>query len=136
MLSHIGAFIKLSGDQVGILYKEEISNVRIANPRDKVKVGDRITVLVKKCDKDTGKLVFSLKDIDYSWQKYSSEICEGTTIVGIVRNKYKTGLFVEIMPNILGLANYKTGVSYGDRVEVLIKKVFPDAHKIKLEILD
>ena len=59
---------------------------------------------------------------------------EGTTVVGIAREveKSKNGIFVELKPNLVGLAEYKDGIEYGEKVSVYIKKIIPEKKKVKL----
>ncbi|MGN1327446.1 MAG: 30S ribosomal protein S1, partial [Clostridia bacterium] len=59
-----------------------------------------------------------------------------TTIEGIIREteKNKKGIFIEIKPNLVGMAEYKEGMEYGQKVEVYVKKIIPDKKKIKLII--
>jgi len=47
----------------------------------------------------------------------------------------KTGIFVELKPNLIGLAEYKENIEYGQEVKVYIKKIIPDKKKIKLIII-
>lgn len=57
---------------------------------------------------------------------------------GIVREteKSKNGIFIELKPNLIGLADYKENVKYGDSVNVFIKKIIPEKKKIKLIIMN
>ena len=60
------------------------------------------------------------------------------TIRGIVREteKHKNGIFIEIKPNLIGLAEYKENIEYGDTIDVYIKKIVPEKKKVKLIIID
>ena len=49
--------------------------------------------------------------------------------------KSKNGIFVELRPNLVGLAEYKDGIEYGENVEVYIKKIIPEKKKVKLIII-
>ena len=57
-------------------------------------------------------------------------------VKGIVKecDKYKNGIFIELKPNLVGLAEYKENIEYGQEVEVYIKKIMPEKKKIKLII--
>lgn len=57
---------------------------------------------------------------------------------GIIRDttKDKDGIFIELKPNLVGLAEYKDGMNYGQNVNVFIKKIIPEKKKIKLNILE
>lgn len=56
---------------------------------------------------------------------------------GIAREteKHKNGIFIELKPNLIGLADYKENIEYGTNVDVYIKRIMPDKKKIKLVIL-
>ena len=56
---------------------------------------------------------------------------------GVVREteKNKNGIFIELTPNLVGLAEYKEGMEYGQMVDVYIKKIDSERKKIKLLIV-
>ena len=58
-------------------------------------------------------------------------------VKGIAREieKAKNGIFAELRPNLVGLAEYKEGIEYGENVEVYIKKIIPEKKKVKLIII-
>ena len=58
----------------------------------------------------------------------------GTIVEGIAKEieKNKNGIFVELKPNLVGMAEYKEGIEYGNKVCVYIKKIIPERKKIKL----
>ena len=131
-----GVFVELQKDIVGLLHIENISIGRIRHPKERFKVGQSIKVLVKKVDFDTGRIILSHKELLGTWEENIKKINEGDVVKGIVRDKEKNGIFIELMPNLIGLAEYESGVSYGEEVEVKVKKILPERHKIKLVILD
>ena len=49
--------------------------------------------------------------------------------------KSKNGIFIELKPNLVGLAEYKDGIEYGQNVNVYVKKIIPEKKKIKLIIV-
>ena len=51
-------------------------------------------------------------------------------------NKNKNGIFIELTPNLVGMAEYKEGLNYGEKIDVGIKKIDYDKKKIKLVILN
>ena len=46
------------------------------------------------------------------------------------------GVFVELTPNLAGLAEYRADVAVGQTVAVYIKNIIPERMKIKLVIID
>lgn len=131
-----GVFVELHKNITGLLHIENISISRIRHPLERFKVGQSVKVLVKKIDFDTGKIILSHKELLGTWEENIKKFNEGDVVKGIVREKEKNGIFVELMPNLVGLAEYESGVSYGEEVQVKIKKILPERHKIKLVILD
>ena len=61
----------------------------------------------------------------------------GTKAKGIVREteKNKNGIFIELTPNLVGMAEYTDKYTYGQEIDVFIKKIIPEKKKIKLEII-
>ena len=132
-----GAFIELQKGIVGLLHIEDISVCRLRSPADVMKLGDIIVTKVKSYDKDTGRISLNYKDLLGTWEENVRDLEEKTVVKGIVRNREKFGVFIELKPNLVGLAeDKKLNVSYGDVVDVLIKKISPETKKIKLVILD
>ena len=72
-----------------------------------------------------------------NWEENIEEYNEKTIVEGIVKetDKYKNGIFIELKPNLVGLAEYKEGLEYGQKVNVYIKKIIKDRKKIKLLIV-
>lgn len=131
-----GVFIKLNNGLTGLLHKEDIANVPIDNPGERYNIGDEVQLTVKNYNPDTGKLALSNKAMQDKWEESVNSLCENAIVEGIARNKYKNGIFIELKPNVVGLADYNGKVSYGDKVNVTIKKIIPETKKIKLEFLD
>ena len=61
----------------------------------------------------------------------------GTKVKGIIREteKNKNGIFIELTPNLVGMAEYEEGVEYGQTVDVYIKKIDENKKKVKLLIV-
>lgn len=131
-----GVFVEIEKNIVGLLHINDISVSRIKHPSDRFKVGSKIKVSVKRFDSDTGKLSLSTKELFGTWEENIKEFEENTTVKGIIRNRNKYSVFVELKPNLVGLAEYKSYVSYGDEVNVFIKKISKETKKVKLVIVD
>lgn len=132
-----GAFIELQKGIVGLLHIEDISVCRLKSPADVMKIGDIIVTKIKSYDKDTGRISLNYKDLLGTWEENVKDLQEKSVVKGIVRNREKFGIFIELKPNLVGLAEDKRqNVSYGEEVKVLIKKISPETKKIKLVILD
>lgn len=132
-----GAFVEIGGGVVGLLHIEDISVARIKSPRERIRVGQKINVMVKSIDKNDDRIILTYKELLGSWEDNVKDIAEGTTIVGKAREveKSKNGIFIELKPNLVGLAEYKDGIEYGQNVNVYVKKIIPEKKKIKLIIV-
>ena len=71
-----------------------------------------------------------------TWLENASRFQPGETVQGIVRSVKDYGLFVELMPNLSGLANAREDILNGDGVSVFIKSIRPERMKIKLHIIE
>lgn len=93
--------------------------------------------MVKSIDKEAKKIFLSYKETLGTWEDNAKKFTEGTVVKGIAREteKGKNGIFVELTPNLVGLAEYKDGIEYGQDVNVYIKKIIPDKKKVKLLII-
>lgn len=132
-----GVFVEIGGGIVGLLHIEDISVARIKSPLERLKIGQKIKVVVKSIDRRQERVILSYKELLGSWEENIKEFEEGSTIVGIAREveKSKNGIFIELKPNLVGLAEYKDGIEYGQPVNVYIKKIIPEKKKIKLMII-
>jgi ribosomal protein S1 len=71
-----------------------------------------------------------------TWQENASKFNTGETVSGIVRSVEAYGVFVELAPNLAGLAELRDGIKAGQNVSVYIKAIIPEKMKIKLVIVD
>lgn len=87
--------------------------------------------------KRTLELFYLIKNFYGNWEDNIKEYKEKMTVKGIVKeeDKYKNGIFIELKPNLVGLAEYKDGYEYGQEVNVYIRKIIKDKKKIKLVIV-
>lgn len=132
-----GAFIEIGGGVVGLLHIEDMSVARIKNPSERMKIGQKVNVVVKSIDRNQERVLLSYKELFGNWEENAKKFEEGSTVIGIAREteKSKNGIFVELTPNLVGLAEYKDNIEYGQKVSVYIKKIIPDKKKVKLLIV-
>ncbi len=58
------------------------------------------------------------------------------TVCGIVRSVESYGVFVELTPNLAGLAELVSDVYVGQSATVFIKNIIPEKMKVKLILVD
>ncbi len=132
-----GAFIEIGGGVVGLVYIEDLSIARIKTPYERLKIGQKVEVVVKSIEKTTGKVILSYKEMLGTWEENAEKFMPGARVKGIVREteKNKNGIFIELTPNLVGMAEYQEGLTYGQPVDVYIKKIDNQRKKIKLLIV-
>lgn len=134
-MNDFAAFIDVGGGVTGLLKIDDISNIRIQKVSDKLRLGQRLEVMVKKYDRDTGRIELSLKELQGTFKDNIKKIKEGDIVEGIVRNREKNGIFIELKHGLVGLSEHVSGVEYGQKVLVYIKRINEEKGKIKLKII-
>ena len=134
-LESFGAFCDVGCGNVALLPIDAISVSRISHPSDRFKIGDNIRVVLKDIASD-GKITLSHKELLGTWEENASSFVAGQTVSGVVRSIEDYGVFVELTPNLAGLAEPRPNVFIGQQASVYIKSVIPDKMKIKLIIID
>lgn len=136
-IRNYGVFVEIGAGVVGLLHIEDISISRIKSPAERFFIGQKINVMIKLVNRKENKIVLTYKELYGTWEENVKEFCEGMTTKGIIKenDKYKNGIFVELKPNLVGMAEYKVGYQYGQVVDVYIKKIIDEKKKIKLVII-
>ena len=131
-----GAFIEIGGGVVGLVHIEDLSIARIKSPSERLKIGQKVEVVVKSINREDGKVILSYKEILGTWEENAEKFDQGMKAKGIVREteKNKNGIFIELRPNLVGMSEYEEGLEYGQVVDVYIKKIDRQKKKIKLSI--
>lgn len=134
-LESFGAFCDIGCGNIALLPIDSISVSRISHPCDRFNVGSDIKVVVKQVSSD-GRITLTHKELLGTWQENADTLKAGQTVSGIVRSVESYGVFVEITPNLAGLAESKPGVYVGQQASVYIKSIIPEKMKVKLIIID
>ena len=141
-LDSFGAFVDVGCGVVSLLSIDSISVSRIAHPSDRLSVGDRIFTVIRSIDRDSGRIFVSMRELLGTWLENAANFEVGQTVAGIVRSVESYGVFVELAPNLAGLAEIREGTSdaeiarVGEYAAVYIKSILPDRMKIKLVLID
>jgi len=143
-IADFGAFVDLGGID-GLLHISQISWVKVDNPRDIVKIGDKINIKVIGIDGD--KIALSMKELQPDPMIQALEELKEDDIVKcrILRNE-SFGSFCEIRPGVEGLIpisemlrgsrvnDPSEVVDIGDFVEAQIIKINRTERKISLSL--
>ena len=98
--------------------ENNLKNIDVRSPRNK------LTVLTGLSGSGKSTLAFD------------TLFAEGQTVRGIIRSVESYGVFVELRPNLAGLAEFRDDVRPGQTAAVYIKSIIPEKMKIKLIIID
>lgn len=133
-LETFGAFADIGCGVVALMPIDAISISRIEHPKERFVVGMDIKAVIKSIE--NGRISLSHKELLGTWQQNADNFSQGETVSGIIRSVENYGAFVELTPNLAGLAELKDGLKTGDRASVYIKSIIPSKMKIKLIIID
>ena len=134
-LASFGAFVDLGCGVISLIPLENMSVSRIAHPSDRLQVGQDILVTVTDVDKTACRFYLSHKELLGTWLENAAAFSPGDTVTGIVRDIREYGAFIELTPNLSGLADWKPWMQPGHQVSVYIKSIRPEGHKIKLQAI-
>lgn len=134
-LDQFGCFMDVGCGVSALLPIDAISVSRISHPRDRFQNGDGVFVVVRGRD-DYGRLCLSHKELLGTWEENASAFMPGETVTGVVRSVESYGVFVELRPNLAGLAEPYEGIAAGQYASVYVKSLLPEKMKVKLVIID
>ena len=82
-----------------------------------------------------------MRELLGTWEENAADFEVGQTVSGIIRSVESYGIFVELTPNLAGLAELKEDMGdaselIGKKSAVYIKSILPDRMKIKLVLID
>lgn len=134
-LEPFGAFVDIGCGIISLIGIENISVSRIFHPSERFTEGQDIYTIISDIDNETGRISLSHKELLGTWEENITSFSCGETVTGIVRSIEDYGIFIELMPNLSGLAEYRSDIKVGQRVAVYIKSIIPERMKIKLTII-
>ncbi len=134
-LDPFGAFCDIGCGINALLPIDSVSVSRIPHPSARFYCGQSIKAVVKSVSED-GRVTLTHKELLGTWKENASRFTVGETVPGIIRSVENYGVFVELAPNLAGLAEYDPDVRAGDTAAVFIKSIIPERMKIKLVIVD
>lgn len=138
-----GAFVKF-GELEGLVHISELAWQRIENPKDIVKVGQKVTAKVISIDK--GRVSLSIKQLQEDpWLEAVKKYQIGQFVTGKVTKVMPFGVFVELDKDIQGLAhlmelshdavkNPEDVLKPGQEREFKIISIEPAEHRLGLSL--
>lgn len=135
-LESFGAFVDIGCGVPSLIGIENISVSRIPHPDQRFRVGQAIFAVVQELDPKLGRVYLTHRELLGTWEENAAAFCAGDTVPGIVRSVEDYGIFIELTPNLAGLAEPRPGVYPGQRATVTIKSLNPTRMKVKLILID
>ena len=133
-LASFGAFVDIGCGVISLIPLACLSVSRVSHPRDRLAPGQDVLAVVTAVDRDRRRFSLSQKELLGTWLENAADFAPGDTVPGVVRSVQDYGVFVELAPNLSGLAEGRPAVQPGEAVAVYIKSIRP-GHKIKLQIV-
>ena len=143
-ITEYGVFIDLGGID-GLLHITDMSWGRVNHPSEMFSIGDKVTVIVLKYDKDKERVSLGLKQTSPDpWVDVDSKFPVETKIKGKVVSVTDYGVFVELEKGIEGLVHISEMswsrhvkhpskmVAIGDEVEALVLTLDKEKKRISL----
>lgn len=131
-LEPFGAFVDIGCGVPSLIGVENISVSRIPHPSVRFRVGQEILAAVLDLDPVLGRIYLTHKELLGTWAENVAPFQPGMTVLGVVRGVKDYGVFVELTPNLSGLAERDPRLTEGARVSVYLKAILPERMKIKL----
>ena len=137
-----GAFLDIGCGVTSLLSVDAISVSRIAHPRERLACGMHLPVIVRSVNPESERIYTTLKELLGTWEENVKGFEAGQTVTGIVRSVESYGVFVELTPNLAGLAEVRAEEAeflkgrIGQSVAVYVKSISPERMKIKLVLID
>ena len=141
-LESFGAFVDIGCGVSSLLSVDSISVSRISHPSDRLSVGESIYAVIKSIDREHDRFFVGMKELLGTWEENAAGFEAGQTVSGIIRSVESYGVFVELTPNLAGLAEIRDGnderalSAIGKSAAVYIKNIIPEKMKIKLVLID
>ncbi len=135
-LDPFGAFCDIGCGIISLLPIDCMSVSRISHPRDRFRNGQVIKAVVKNPPDEFGRITLTHRELLGTWEENAYRFTPGQTAAGIVRSVEDYGIFVELTPNLAGLAEYRDDVTVGQSAAVYIKNIIKNRMKVKLAIID
>ncbi len=134
-LENFAVFCDIGAGVTALLPIDGISVSRIPHPCARFVPGQQIRAVVKSRD-ELGRITLTHKELLGTWEENAARFTQGETVPGIIRSVESYGVFVELTPNLAGLAEYDEKYEPGTECAVYIKNMIPQRMKIKLIIVD
>lgn len=134
--AQFGVFCDIGCGYTALMPIQRCCISRLRNTAQIYQAGQTIFAAVLDVQEQTGRVVLSGRELLGTWEENAQQYRQGQTVPGIVRSIMPYGIFVELQPNLSGLAECVPDICVGDAVSVYLRAILPEKHKIKMNILE
>lgn len=131
-----GAFCDIGCGFIAFLRIDRCCVSRLRTAGERFSPGQAIYAAALVIDPYAGQIQLTSRELLGTWEENAAAFRAGEIVTGVVRSRMPYGLFIELTPNLSGLAEAGTPAQPGDTVSVYIRSIQPEKHKIKLNILE
>jgi predicted RNA-binding protein with RPS1 domain len=141
-----GAFIDIGHGVEGLVHVSQLSWERVEKPEEMLQPGQKVEAVVKKVDRETGKIGLSIRDLaENPWKRADAKYPMGSTVRGTVSRIADFGAFVKLEPGIEGLIHVSElatrriravsdVVTEGEEIECRVLAVDPAEQRLSLSL--
>lgn len=130
-----GAFCDVGCGAPALLGTAQSGISRIRHAAERYTDGERIFAAIRRIDAPNRRIFLTQKELLGTWAENAALFRAGQTVTGVVRSLTDYGAFIELTPNLSGLAENDGSLRAGDAVSVYIRAIVPESLKIKLTVL-
>lgn len=144
-IENYGVFVDI-GPIDGLVHTADLTWNRIGHPKDIVKIGDKINVIVKSFDPEKKRVSLTAKDPnDNPWTKFVNDYHTGDIIKATIVSITEFGAFAQIIPGVDGLihisqisvervSDINAVLKVGQEVDVKIIDIDEEKNRVSLSI--
>jgi len=134
-----GAFMEIETGISGLIHVSDLSwSDHIKHPREVLKEGDKVVVIILNIDAEKHHLSLGLKQVNPDpWENVEDKYFVGQKVSGNVINKHKFGIFIELEKGLEGLAHHTVtskNLKIGDSVAISVLRIDAPKKKISLAL--
>lgn len=109
---------------------------RLVSTKELYVPGQVIYAAILSADDNAGLIHLTGRELLGTWEENIQKFRPGQTVTGTVRSVMPYGVFIELTPNLSGLAEADIDVAVGDPVSVYIRSIQEEKHKLKLTVIE
>ncbi|MEO2000586.1 MAG: S1 RNA-binding domain-containing protein [Pirellulales bacterium] len=141
-----GAFVDIGNGVEGLVHVSQLAWERVNDPKELLEIGQHVHAMIKKVDRDTGKIGLSIRDlVESPWTRADAKYSVGSTVRGTVSRIADFGAFVKLEPGVEGLIHVSElatrrirsvsdVVQEGEQIECRVLSVDPAEQRLSLSL--